>query len=177
LWTDVVRLKGGDPFLFSRGGEEARQLRRAGLTFTVVPGAPSPVAVPAYARIPFTRRKYASSVVFVTGHEATSKRRTRVNWKKLATSVDTVVILMGTRTLKQVAQQLISGRRSRRTSAAIIEWGTTTNQRTVTGTLGNIARKAARHKIRPPTIIVIGDVVKLRRTLHWFRRDHEHQTS
>lgn len=170
---DVVRLKGGDPFLFSRGGEEAQELSKAGIRFTVIPGVPSPVAVPAYAGIPVTHRKYASSVVFVTGHEATNKRSS-VNWKKLATSVDTIVILMGTKTLKQVAKQLISAGRPRRTNAAIIEWGTTKNQRTVTGTLGNIAGKAARHKVAPPAIIVIGDVVKLRRTLHWYEKEREH---
>jgi len=166
---EVVRLKGGDPFLFSRGGEEVQELRRAGISFTIIPGVPSPVAVPAYAGIPLTHRKYASSVVFVTGHEATSKKRKHVDWKRLAKAVDTIVILMGTKTLKEVAAQLIEGGRPRSTNAAIIEWGTTKNQRTLTGTLGNIAKKAARHQIHPPSIIVIGDVVKLRRTLHWFR--------
>jgi uroporphyrinogen III methyltransferase/synthase len=169
---DVVRLKGGDPFLFSRGGEEAQELRKAGLQFTIVPGVPSPIAVPAYAGIPLTHRQYASSVVFVTGHEASSKRRKRVDWKKLATTVDTIVILMGTKKLKEIAELLIQGGRPRSTNVAIIEWGTTKNQRTITGTLGNIARKAARHKISPPAIIVIGNVVKLRRTLHWFKKEH-----
>ena len=168
---NVVRLKGGDPFLFSRGGEEAQALRRAGLRFTVVPGVPSPVAVPAYAGIPLTHRKYASSVVFVTGHEATSRRPKHVDWKKLATSVDTIVILMGTKTIAEIAQQLIKGGRPKYNGAAIIEWGTTTHQRTITGTLKDIARKAARHEITPPAIIVIGDVVKLRRKLHWFTNE------
>jgi len=168
---NVVRLKGGDPFLFSRGGEEAEVLRRAGLWFTVVPGVPSPVAVPAYAGIPLTHRKYASSVVFVTGHEATSRRRKHVDWKKLATSVDTIVILMGTKTIAEIAQQLIKGGRPKHNRAAIIEWGTTAHQRTITGTLNDIARKASRHEITPPAIIVIGDVVKLRRELHWFTNE------
>lgn len=168
---DVVRLKGGDPFLFSRGGEEAQELRKAGIAFTIVPGVPSPLAVPAYAGIPLTHRKYASSVVFVTGHEAPNKKHNSVDWKRLATTVDTIVILMGTKTLKQVARRLIAGGRPKRTSAAIIEWGTTKKQRTITGTLGSIATRAARHKVTPPAIIVIGDVVKLRRTLRWFKRE------
>ncbi len=169
---DVVRLKGGDPFLFSRGGEEAQALRRAGIGFTIVPGVPSPVAVPAYAGIPLTHRKYASSVVFVTGHEASSKKYDRVNWKKLATAVDTIVILMGTKRIREIAEKLIKGGCPRSCSAAMIERGTTKHQRTIIGTLGNIAGKAASHKITPPAIIVIGDVVKLRRRLHWFTIEH-----
>jgi uroporphyrin-III C-methyltransferase len=169
---DVVRLKGGDPFLFSRGGEETQELRKAGIEFTVVPGVSSALSVPAYAGIPLTHRKFASSVAFVTGHEDTNKKHRRVDWKKIATTVDTIVILMGTRTLRETAQELIKGGRSKRTSAAIIERGTTKNQRTITGTLGNIARKAATHNIAPPTVIVIGDVVKLRRALRWFTEEH-----
>ena len=165
---NVVRLKGGDPFVFSRGGEEAQELRKAGISFTVVPGVTSPVAVPAYAGIPITHRKYASSVAFVTGHEAQKKERKRVNWKRLATTVDTIIILMGTRNLKQIAERLVAGGLPKRTGVAIIERGTTNKQVTIVGTLGNITKKAVRERVTPPAIVVVGDVVKLSKELNWF---------
>ena len=169
IGNDIVRLKGGDPFLFGRGGEEAQALRRAGIKFTIVSGVTSAIAVPSYAGIPLTHRDYASSVAIITGHECISKRRS-INWKKLATTVDTIVVLMGTMRIKQITQELIKGGRARDTEVAVIEWGTTAKQRTITGTLSNIARKTTLHHMNPPTIIIIGDVVKLRQTLNWFRK-------
>ena len=167
---DIVRLKGGDPFLFGRGGEEAQALRKAGINFTIVSGVTSAIAVPTYAGIPLTHRAYASSVAIVTGHECITKTQS-IDWKKLATAVDTIVILMGTRRIKEIANELIKGGRAKQTDVAMIEWGTTKKQRTITGTLANIASKASSHNLNPPTVIVIGNVVRFRRTLDWFKKD------
>jgi uroporphyrin-III C-methyltransferase len=164
----VIRLKGGDPFLFGRGGEEAQELKKAGIRFTVVPGVTSAIAVPAYAGIPVTHRKYASSIAIVTGHQDPDKRQ-HVNWKKLATAVDAVIILMGTGRLREIMRELLKGGCERNTKVAIVEWGTTRRQRTVTGTLSDIVKKAISRKLKPPTIIIVGEVVKLRRSLAWFR--------
>jgi len=158
----VVRLKGGDPFTFGRGGEEAEVLRGAGIQFEVVPGITSALAVPAYAGIPLTHRKYASSLAIVTGHEDPTKPRSRVNWEKLATSVDTIVVLMGVKTLGNIVRRLIKGGRDPKMSIAIIERGTTTSQRVTIGTLGNIVQKAKNRGVKAPALIVIGDVVRLR---------------
>jgi len=166
----VVRLKGGDPFLFGRGGEEARALRKAGIEFEVVPGITSALAVPAYAGIPLTHREYASSVAIVTGHEDPTKPRNRVNWEKLATSVDTIVVLMGVRTLEAIVGRLIKGGREPETGIAIIERGTTTSQRVTIGTLSDIVQKAGEMGVKAPAVIVIGDVVNLQKELSWFRR-------
>ncbi|NIW13146.1 MAG: uroporphyrinogen-III C-methyltransferase [Candidatus Thorarchaeota archaeon] len=166
----VIRLKGGDPFLFARGGEEAQKLRKAGVQFEVVPGITSALAVPAYVGIPVTHRDYASSVVIVTGHEDPTKMESRVKWGKLATSVDTIVVLMGVGKLRSIVQSLLSGGRDPATSVAIIESGTTSDQRTTTGTLNNIVQKAREKGVKPPAIIVIGDVVKLQEELSWFKR-------
>jgi len=166
----VVRLKGGDPFLFARGGEEAQKLRKAGVQFEVVPGITSALAVPTYAGIPLTHRNYASSVVIVTGHEDSTKLESRVKWEKLATSVDTIVVLMGVEKLEDIVKSLLNGGRDPATSVAIIENGTTNNQRTVTGTLNDIVQKAGEKCVKPPAIIVIGDVVKLRDELSWLKR-------
>jgi uroporphyrinogen III methyltransferase/synthase len=169
----VVRLKGGDPFLFGRGGEEAQALRKAGIEFEVIPGITSALAVPAYAGIPLTHREYASSLAIVTGHEDPTKPRSRVNWEKLATSVDTIVVLMGVKTLKNIVRGLIKGGRDPETSIAIIERGTTTNQRVTIGTLRDILQKAEEKGVKAPAVIVIGDIVKLREELSWFKvRSH-----
>lgn len=166
----VVRLKGGDPFLFARGGEEAQELRRAGVQFEVVPGITSALAVPAYAGIPVSHRDYASSVVIVTGHEDPTKMESRVKWGKLATSVDTIVVLMGVERLESIVKSLLNGGRDPATSVAIIESGTTSDQRTTTGTINNIVQKARERGVKPPAITVIGDVVKLQEELSWFER-------
>jgi len=164
----VVRLKGGDPFLFGRGGEEAEELRRAGVKFEVVPGVTSALAAPTYAGIPVTHRRYSSSVAFVTGHEDPSKGECRVEWRRLASAVDTIVILMGVGRLKAMVEELLRGGRDEKTPVAIIEWGTTERQRVIEGSLIDIADKAGERDVKPPAVVVIGDVVRLRSELSWF---------
>ena len=161
----VVRLKGGDPFVFGRGGEEAEALADAGIPFEVVPGVSSAVAVPAYAGIPLTHRKFASSFAVVTGHEA-RKAQDAVDWAKLATAVDTLVILMGLSNLPIIVSRLIAHGRSPETPAAVIRRGTTDEQEAVLGTLADIVEKSAH--LEPPALIVVGDVVSLADKLHWF---------
>lgn len=164
----VVRLKGGDPFLLGRGGEEAQKLREAGVDFEVVPGITSALAVPAYAGIPVTHRKYASSVAIVTGHEDPKKSK-RVDWKKLATAVDTIVILMGIENLQSILKSLVEGGRNPESPIAIIERGTTRRQRVTVGNVGRMAEQAVERRITPPAVIVIGEVVNLRKELSWFK--------
>lgn len=162
----VARVKGGDPFIFGRGGEEAEALAEAGIPFEVVPGVTSAVAAPAYAGIPLTHRELTSSVAFITGHEATPKRPDQVDWAKLATGAGTLVLYMGIRNLPVLAEALIRHGRDPRTPAAVIRWGTTPRQETVVGTLEEIAEKA--RNLSPPGIIVVGEVVALRDRLRWF---------
>jgi len=164
----VVRLKGGDPFVFGRGGEEAEALRAAGVTFHVVPGVTSAVAVPAYAGIPVTHRGVAATFAVVTGHEDPGKGEPAIDWERLATAVDTLVLLMGMKTLPEVIDKLIAGGRPAETPAAVIRWGTTPDQRTVTGTLADIVRRVEEAGLEPPAITVVGEVVRLRETLRWF---------
>jgi len=164
----VVRLKGGDPYVFGRGGEEAVALAAAGVPFEVVPGVTSAVAAPAYAGIPVTHRGLASSVAVVTGHEDAAKEESSIDWARLATGVDTLVLLMGVANLPDIAEQLVRHGRPPETPAAVIEWGTLPRQRTVSGTLGDIARRAAEAGLRPPAVTVIGEVARLRETLRWF---------
>ena len=158
----IVRLKGGDPFIFGRGGEEAEYLSKAGIPFEVIPGVTSAISVPALAGIPLTHRKYSSNIGIVTGHEDTTKKKSAMSWDKLATGVDTLVILMGITNLPSIVNNIIRNGRSINTPVAVIQWGTTPEQKTVTGTLGNIVKRAKAEQIRPPAIIVIGDVVRLR---------------
>ena len=165
----VARLKGGDPFVFGRGGEEAQALRRAGVEFEVVPGVTSALAVPAYAGIPLTHREYASSVALVTGHEDPTKPRGRVDWGKLAASVDTIVVLMGVGRLKEIVKGLVKGGRSPETSIAIIERGTTPKQKVTVGSLRDIVRKAEERRVNAPAVIIVGGVVNLRKELSWFK--------
>src|SRR5689334_8597928 len=162
---DVVRLKGGDPFVFGRGGEEAEALVEAGVPFEIVPGVSSAVAVPAYVGVPLTHRKWASSFAVVTGHEA-RKPNSAVDWSKLATAVDTLVILMGLSNLSLIVNKLIENGRSAETPVAVIRSGTTTEQESVVGTLADIVEKSA--LIEPPALIVVGDVVSLSGKLNWF---------
>jgi uroporphyrinogen III methyltransferase / synthase len=165
LGHEVVRLKGGDPFVFGRGGEEAEALADAGIPFEIVPGVSSAIAVPAYAGIPLTHRKFASSFAVVTGHEA-RKAQSSIDWAKLATAVDTLVILMGLRNLPAIVAKLTAHGRSPATPVALIRWGTTNEQETVTGTLADIVEKSA--ALKAPVLIVVGDVVNLRDKLDWF---------
>jgi uroporphyrinogen III methyltransferase/synthase len=164
----VVRLKGGDPFVFGRGGEEAEALATAGIAFEIVPGVSSVVAVPAYAGIPLTHRTLSSSFAVVTGHEENGKRTSAVDWETLATAVDTLVVLMGVKSLRQIVTQLLLHGRSPETLVALIRWGTTAHQQTITGTLANIADKAEEAALESPVVTVVGEVVRLRDHLQWF---------
>lgn len=161
----VVRLKGGDPFVFGRGGEEGEALRQAGVPFEVVPGVSSAVAVPAYAGIPLTHRRLSSSFAVITGHEA-CKTEPSVDWERLSASVDTLVVLMGLKNLPLIVAKLLAHGKPRQTPVALIERGTTEEQKTVLGTLENILDKAA--SLRPPVTVVIGEVVHLAEQLSWF---------
>jgi uroporphyrinogen III methyltransferase/synthase len=162
----VVRLKGGDPFVFGRGGEEAEALAEADIPLEIVPGVSSAVAVPAYAGIPLTHRKFSSSFAVVTGHEDASKDEPAVDWERLATAVDTLVVLMGARTLPRIVAKLLAHGRAPETPVALIRWGTTEAQETLIGTLADILDRA--RALQPPVVAVIGDVVALRDRLRWF---------
>ena len=166
--TCVVRLKGGDPFVFGRGGEEALALAAAGVAFEIVPGVSSAIAAPAYAGIPVTHRGLASSVTIVTGHEAPHKAEgsARVEWGHLCG--DTLVILMGVSRLPDIAAELIESGRSPNTPAAVVEQGTTPQQRVVTGALRDLPARAAAAGIRSPAAIVVGEVARLAGHLAWF---------
>jgi uroporphyrinogen III methyltransferase/synthase len=167
----VVRLKGGDPYIFGRGGEEALALIEARLPFEVVPGVTSGVAAPAYAGIPVTHRQVSTSVAFVTGHEDPTKGRTDVDWTKLANGADTLVLYMGVGRLAEISAGLISAGRAPNTPVACVRWGTVPEQRTVTGTLEDIADRVAEAGLKPPAIIVVGEVVALREAgLDWYER-------
>ncbi len=166
----VVRLKGGDPFVFGRGGEEAEAVAAAGLEFEIVPGVTAAVAAPAYAGIPVTHRTLASTVTFVTGHEDPAKDRSGVEWARLATVHGTLVFLMGMTNLPKIVQCLRAEGKDGTTPAAVIRWGTRLSQRTVVGTLDDIVQKAAEAHMEPPTVIVVGAVVALRARLNWFER-------
>ncbi len=169
----VVRLKGGDPFVFGRGGEEALALARAGIPFEVVPGVSAAVAVPAYAGIPVTHRGLGSSLAIVTGHEDPDKDGSAVNWARLATAVDTIVLLMGAKSLPRIVAELVAHGRPPATPVAVIRWGTTEAQATVVGTLADIVARAAMARLEPPVSVVIGDVVGLRERLRWFEAGQE----
>jgi len=162
----VVRLKGGDPFIFSRGGEEAEALADAGVLFEIVPGVTSAIAVPGYAGIPLTHRHMASSVAFVTGHEDSTKEASGIDWKAVA-GMGTVVFLMGVSRLSQIVARLVEEGRSPETPVAVIEWGTWPRQRTATATLRDIREKAK--GMGRPAVIVVGEVVRLRNRLEWFK--------
>lgn len=164
----VVRLKGGDPFVYGRGGEEAGALAAAGIDFEIVPGISSAVAAPAYAGIPVTDRRYASSVVFVTGHKSPQDPESSVDWPGLAKTVDTLVILMGTRHYGAIATALMSGGKPPSTPVAIVESGTCAEQKTTVSTLGSLEEDLAASGMESPSVIVVGEVVKLRESLSWF---------
>ena len=163
----VARLKGGDPFVFGRGGEEAVELAKHGIRFDVIPGVSSPIGVTAYAGIPLTHRDYSSSFAVVTGHEDPKKADTSLPWEALA-KIGTLVFLMGVEKLEQNMKKLIEMGRSASTPAAIITWGTLPDQSTLTGTIGNIVRLSKEKEISSPSIIVVGDVVNLRNKINWF---------
>jgi len=166
----VVRLKGGDPLVFGRGGEEAQALNDASVPFEIVPGITAGVAAPAYAGIPVTHRGIATSVTFVTGSEMPGKSSTQTNWSALAKSGGTIVLYMGTKTLPSISAALIEGGMPPEMPAAAIQWGTQPKQRTIVATLETIADRAAKAGITAPVITVIGYSVVLRDELSWFER-------
>ncbi|MBI4574147.1 MAG: uroporphyrinogen-III C-methyltransferase [candidate division NC10 bacterium] len=162
----VARLKGGDPFIFGRGGEEAEELAAARIPFEVVPGVTAAVAAPAYAGIPLTHRDFTSTVAFVTGHEDPTKDETGIAWDKIATGIGTLVFFMGIGQLPEIVEKLVRHGRAPATPAAVVRWGTRAEQEVVTGTLENLAEKC--QGMKPPALIVVGEVVALREKLRWF---------
>lgn len=166
----VVRLKGGDPFVFGRGGEEAAALKQAGIAFEIIPGVSSAIAVPAYAGIPVTHRDYASSFTVITGHEDAQRQpaQSRLDWQSLVRLGGTLVFLMGVSHLAEIANQLIAAGQPAHTPAALIEWGTWQRQRTIVGELHNLAELGQQAGIESPAITIIGEVVRLRPQLQWF---------
>ncbi len=166
----VVRLKGGDPFIFGRGGEEAQVLSENGIPFEIVPGVTSAIAVPAYAGIPLTHRSYTASVAFITGHRRFDSNEADVDWEGLAKGVGTLVFLMGMTNLPNITQNLIRFGRRPDTPVAVIRWGTTPLQESLTGTLSDIAQKVREAAFKPPAIIVVGDVCRVRDKINWFEK-------
>jgi uroporphyrinogen III methyltransferase/synthase len=164
----ICRLKGGDPYIFGRGGEEAETLFKAGISFEIVPGVTSAIAAAAYAGIPLTHRKLTSTLAFVTGHEDPTKEETSIHWASLAAGIGTLVFFMGVKNLPNIAKSLIDHGKPPDTPVALIRWGTTPRQQTVSGTLETIVEKAAAAGMKAPAIIVVGDVVNLRQSLKWF---------
>lgn len=164
----VVRLKGGDPFLLGRGAEEVEFLADSNIDFEVIPGISSALAAPTYAGIPLTHRNFSSSLTIATGHEDPQKRKSGVNWTRLARENGTLVILMGLANFPQIVRRLISAGRNQNTPCAVINWGTTPTQKVVKGTLGEMVEKAK--GVKPPGVIIIGEVVSLREKLDWFEK-------
>ncbi len=164
----VARLKGGDPFIFGRGGEEAEVLIDQGVDFEIVPGVTSAIAAPAYAGIPLTHREHASSVSLITGHEDPLKQESSIKWDALAKSESTLVFLMGVKNLPNITENLISNGKAPNTPVALVRWGTTALQETVTGTLETIVEEVKKAKLKPPAVIVVGSVVTLREKMNWF---------
>ncbi|HTE85988.1 MAG TPA: uroporphyrinogen-III C-methyltransferase, partial [Dehalococcoidia bacterium] len=164
----VVRLKGGDPFVFGRGGEEGEALANAGIAYEVIPGVTSATAVPAYAGIPVSHRGVASSFAVLTGHEDASKPESAIRWDQIASGVDTLVCLMGVQALPEIAVRLLAAGLSPTTPAAVIAWGTLPRQRVVVGQLADIAARTREAGVEPPAVAVFGEVVRLREKLQWF---------
>jgi len=167
LKKSVVRLKGGDPIIFGRGGEEAEFLKSFNVKYEIIPGITSGIGSATYAGIPLTHRQFASSVVFVTGHEDPEKKTEVVKWKKLAKSVDTIVIMMGLSRIEVISRKLIEGGMDKNMPVAVIQNGTTSKQKMIKGTVSNIANKIKRNQIKPPTNIIIGRVVDLSDIIGW----------
>jgi uroporphyrinogen III methyltransferase/synthase len=166
----VVRLKGGDPFIFGRGGEEVQRLHAVGIPFEVVPGVTSATAAATYAGIPITHRDYTASVAFLTGHEDPTKESSNLDWSKLATGVGTLVIYMGIKNLPIIVDNLIKHGRDPQTPVAVVRWASTPEQKSVVGTLETIAQVVKDAGIRPPSLIVVGEVVKLRDEIDWYEK-------
>ena len=166
----VARLKGGDPYMFGRGAEEAEELFKAGIPFEVVPGVTSAIAGPAYAGIPLTHRSHTSSVCFATGHENPLKPESAHDWKALATGASTLVFFMGMKNLPDIVGNLITNGMDPQTPAALVRWGTTPDHRSVAGAVIDLPRLAREGNFTAPSLIVIGSVVRLRESLAWFER-------
>ncbi|HET6513780.1 MAG TPA: uroporphyrinogen-III C-methyltransferase [Thermodesulfovibrionales bacterium] len=166
----VCRLKGGDPFVFGRGGEEAVELVQKGIEFEVVPGVSSSVAAPAYAGIPLTHRLYSSSFAVIPGYEDTTKEASSIDWTRLATGVGTLVILMAVKNLDMLVRKLIENGRNPATPVAVVRWGTRPDQKTIVSTLKEIVSEVKEREIKPPAVVVIGEVVRLRETLQWYEK-------
>lgn len=165
----IVRLKGGDPFIFGRGGEEAEYLKKHKINYQIIPGITSAIGSAIYAGIPLTHRKYSSSVIFVTGHEDPKKTKQQVNWKMIAKSAKTIVIMMGLSQIGKISKNLIAGGLKKNTPVAVIQNGTTLHQKMIIGTLWGIEKKIKQNKIKPPSIIIIGNVVKLHKQVSWIK--------
>ncbi|MEJ9234706.1 uroporphyrinogen-III C-methyltransferase [Bacillus cereus] len=168
----VTRLKGGDPFVFGRGGEEAEALAKQGVPFEIIPGISAGIAAPAYAGIPATHRDASASFAIVTGHRKEGAEE-EVKWESLAKGVETLAVYMGVSNLPYICEQLMKHGKDKSTPAAIIEQGTTSMQRTVVGTLGTIVDVAKKEQIQNPSMIVIGEVVRFREKIHWFEKQTE----
>ena len=166
----VARLKGGDPYIFGRGGEEAEELLDAGVPFEEVPGISSTIAGPAYAGIPLTHRSFSSSVTLITGHENPDKPGSVHNWKALAASANTLVFVMGMKNLPDIARNLIEAGLSPDTPAALVHWGTTAKHRSLAATLGTLHEEGVRQGFTNPSVIIVGKVVTLRDRLNWFEQ-------
>ena len=168
----VTRLKGGDPFIFGRGGEEAMACQVAGVPFEIVPGITSGIASPAYAGIPVTHREFSSSFAIVTGHHKEGEKD-HTNWDALAKGVDTLAIYMGMKNLSYITEQLMKHGKSKDTPVALIHYGTTSKQRKVIATLETIFAAAQREQIKNPSMIVVGEVVRLNESLSWFENSQD----
>jgi len=173
LDKQVLRLKGGDPFVFGRGAEEAAILQQAHIPFEIVPGITAGIAAPAYAGIPVTHRDHAASFAIVTGHGCPEKEQDFLNWSALA-QIDTVAFYMSIGNISHITKSLITNGKSETTPVAVIEWGTTKNQRTITGNLSTIAQDIQIHRITNPAMILVGEVVRVRDQITWFiEKEHE----
>ena len=164
----VTRLKGGDPFIFGRGGEEVQVLVENKIEFEIVPGVTSAIAAPAYAGIPLTHRKFTSTLAFITGHEDPDKTESSIDWASISKGIGTLVFLMGIKNLPNITQKLIKNGKSPKTPVALVRWGTTSRQVTIAGTLDTIVHQADEAGIKAPAIIIVGEVVSLRQTMKWF---------
>lgn len=166
----VTRLKGGDPTVFGRGGEEAEALRRHGIPYEIVPGVTSAIAVPAYAGIPVTHRDLSSSFLVLTGHEHPEKLDSMIRWDRVANATGTLVLLMGVSHIDHICRRLMEHGRPPDTPVALVRWGTRAEQRTLTGTLADIAGKVREAEFKPPAVIIVGEVVRQREELSWYER-------
>ena len=163
-----MRLKGGDPLVFGRGGEEALFLKEKGIPYEIVPGLTAGIAAPAYAGIPITMRGVSASFACITGHRCPGSEDSPIRWKQLAEGVDTIIVYMGLSSLPRIAESLISAGKSPDTPVAVIHWGSVSRQITITGTLRSIDAKVEKLSISTPVTIIIGEVVKFRESIQWF---------